>query len=238
MSSSNRSDRRGFVARALAAAAAGWSTVALRASSSAEQAGGDDSWLKEVPGTHRCFFDFPTHLNGWGLAHVNNYLTSYAAAYKVPPAQLGAVGTFYGIGPASSIALGFNDAMWAKYGLGEYLGLKDAGGKPYVRNVFHRPTAADGHLLAEGARVPNMAPLGGAITAAGIESLQKRGTKFLVCGNALGAWTMELQTRGKGTAGEIGQDLRANLLPGVTIVPAMVVAIEQAQAAGIRYNKQ
>ena len=27
-------------------------------------------------------------------------------------------------------------------------------------------------------------------------------------------------------------------MPGVTIVPAMVIAIEKAQAAGIRYNKQ
>lgn len=34
-----------------------------------------------------------------------------------------------------SIALGFNDAMWAKYGLGDYLGLKDKTGKAYARNV-------------------------------------------------------------------------------------------------------
>jgi hypothetical protein len=32
--------------------------------------------------------------------------------------------------------------------------------------------------------------------------------------------------------------LRANLPPGVTIVPAMVIAIEKAQEAGIRYNRQ
>ena len=30
----------------------------------------------------------------------------------------------------------------------------------------------------------------------------------------------------------------AHLLPGVTVVPAMVIAIEKAQEAGIRYNKQ
>ena len=34
------------------------------------------------------------------------------------------------------------------------------------------------------------------------------------------------------------KELRANLLPGVTIVPAMVIAIEKAQEAGIRYNRQ
>jgi hypothetical protein len=37
---------------------------------------------------------------------------------------------------------------------------------------------------------------------------------------------------------DIDKELRANLLPGVTIVRAMVIAIEQAQAAGIRYNRQ
>jgi len=39
-------------------------------------------------------------------------------------------------------------------------------------------------------------------------------------------------------AAEIDAELRANLLLGVTIVPAMVIAIEQAQEAGISYNKQ
>ena len=32
--------------------------------------------------------------------------------------------------------------------------------------------------------------------------------------------------------------MRANLLPGVTIVPAVVRAIEQAHAAGFSYNRQ
>ena len=39
-------------------------------------------------------------------------------------------------------------------------------------------------------------------------------------------------------AADIEAALRANLLPGVTIVPAMVIAIEKAQEAGLSYNKQ
>ena len=65
-----------------------------------------------------------------------------------------------------------------------------------------------------------------------------RQAKFLLCNNALGAWCMELEARGKGKMADTDKDLRANLLPGVTIVPAMVMAIEKAQAAGIRYNRQ
>jgi len=128
--------------------------------------------------------------------------------------------------------------MWAKYGLGDYHNLKDASGTPYTRNPFHRPTKAEAHLLAQAIQIPNLGPLGDLITAAGIESLQKMGTKFLMCANALGAWTLELEARGKGPAAEIDKTLRANLLPGVTIVPAMVIAIEEAQAAGIAYNRQ
>ncbi|MEW6322053.1 MAG: hypothetical protein AB1635_13320 [Acidobacteriota bacterium] len=231
---SSRASRRGFLAGVfgVAAAAAGGRVAAVAAQ------GGHDGWIKEVPGTKRCFFDFPRHMNGFGLVHIFNYLNTYAAAYGGKPGQMGAVGTFYGIGPGASIAMGFNDAMWAKYALGEYHGLKDAAGRPYTRNPFHRPTKADAALLFQQVQSPRLAPFEDVMVASGIESLQKQGTKFLMCANALGAWALELAARGKGEAGAIEPDLRANLLPGVTIVPAMVVAIEQAQAAGIAYNRQ
>jgi intracellular sulfur oxidation DsrE/DsrF family protein len=80
--------------------------------------------------------------------------------------------------------------------------------------------------------------LGQAAPALSIPSLQKMGTKFLICNNALGLWTLELEARGKGAAAAIDKDLRANVLPGVTIIPAMVQAIEQAQTAGFSYNRQ
>jgi len=225
--------RRGFLAALFGVAA-----MAGLPTSVAAQDGGGETWIKEVPGAKRCFFDCPQHMNGFGLLHILNYLATYTAT-GASAGQVGAASSFYGVGPASSIALGFNDAMWAKYGLGEYLGLKDSSGKPYTRNVFFSPTKADGHLLAQRTQVPaTIGMLGDAITGAGIPNLQKMGTKFLLCNNALGLWTLELEARGKGTAAAIDKDLRANMIPGVTIVPAMVIAIEQAQRAGITYNKQ
>jgi intracellular sulfur oxidation DsrE/DsrF family protein len=219
------------MARALVAAT-GASMTALGSTTAAAQAG-DAAWIKEVPGKARCFFDCPQHMNGFGLVHILNYLAAY------PAGQAGVVSSFYGVGPASSIALGFNDATWAKYGLGEILGLKDASGKPYTRNVFFSPTKADGHLLAQRTQIPaSIAVLGDALVGSSIPSLQKMGTKFLLCANALGLWTLELEARGKGAAAAIDKELRANLVPGVTIVPAMVQAIEQAQAAGMSYNRQ
>jgi len=238
--SEKTANRRGFLARLLGTAA-GMTLVAggrADAQSPAPAASGADAWIGQVKGTHRCLFDFPQHKNGAPLLHILNYLNTYHEAYKSAPGSVGAVGTFYSIGAQSSIALGFNDAMWAKYALGDYLGMKDKAGKAYTRNAFRAPTADDVHLLIQAFQTPNIPELAGAVPAIGIESLQKMGTKFLLCANALGAWCLELQARGKGKADEIEKDLRANLLPGVTIVPAMVIAIEKAQAAGIRYNRQ
>jgi hypothetical protein len=198
-----------------------------------------DGWLRNVKGRNRALFDFPQHRNGVPLLHILNYLNTYREAYKASAGDVAAVGTFYSIGTQSSIPLAFNDATWAKYKLGEYLGLKDASGKTYDRNVFYRPTPNDAHLLLQAMQMPpTLAAFGPAMPALGIESLQKMGTTFLLCANALGAWCAELESRGKGKAADLDKDLRANLLPGVVIVPAMVIAIEKAQGAGITYNRQ
>ena len=237
MNSDAKTHRRSFLGRMFgAAAAAGFSIAGTRAA--AAQESGADDWIKEVKGTHRCLFDFPQHKNGFPLLHILNYLNTYSAAYKTAPGQVSAVGTFYAVGSQSSIPLAFNDAIWAKYELGAYTGLKDADGKPYTRNVFNRPTSKDLHLLMQAVNTPNIPALAEAMPAIGIENLQKMGTKFVLCANALGIWCLELEARGKGKAADIDKELRANVLPGVTIVPAMVIAIDQAQEAGIKYNRQ
>ena len=230
--------RRTFLGTALAAAAAATLPSRAGATPRGNVAAAPDDWIAEVPGNNRRLFDFPAHKNGSPLLHILNYLNTYAAAYGTTPGQVGAAGTFYSIGRQSSISLGFDDAMWAKYQLGEYTNLRDANGRPYTRNVFRRPTADDRHLLSDGAGVPDLGIFGGAVQAMGIESLQGMGTKFIMCENALNAWSFELEARGKGSQPAINSELREHLLPGVTLVPAMVIAIEKAQAAGIRYNKQ
>jgi intracellular sulfur oxidation DsrE/DsrF family protein len=47
-----------------------------------------------------------------------------------------------------------------------------------------------------------------------------------------------LSNNGQRNAAEIEREIRANLLPGVVTVPAMVIAIEKAQGKGIAYNRQ
>src|ERR1700704_1800266 len=142
MTASGTTHRRGFLGRVFGAAAAAGVSIAGGGEMAAQESG-PDSWIKEVRGTHRCLFDFPQHKNGFPQLHIFNYLNTYSADYKAPAGQAGAVGTFYGMGTQASIPLAFNDAMWAKYALGEYTSLKDASGKPYTRNVYNRPTKDD-----------------------------------------------------------------------------------------------
>ena len=143
MNTNDLTYRRGFIGRVFGAVAAagfmGAATAEAQNKTAAAPAAGPDAWIGEVKGTHRCLFDFPQHKNGVPLLHILNYLNTYKEAYKSAPGSAGAVGTFYSIGSQSSIGLGFNDAMWAKYGLGDYLGMKDASGKGYTRNVMNRP---------------------------------------------------------------------------------------------------
>src|SRR6516225_9820963 len=119
MNTTDVSYRRGFIGRVFGAVvSAGFMGMGTaEAQNKTAAAPGPDAWISEVKGTHRCLFDFPQHKNGVPLLHILNYLNTYKEAYKAAPGSVGAVGTFYAIGGQSSIPLGFNDAMWAKYGL-------------------------------------------------------------------------------------------------------------------------
>jgi hypothetical protein len=128
--------------------------------------------------------------------------------------------------------------MWAKYELGAYTGLKDGAGKPHTRNVLNKPTPADLNLLMEVVQSPPIPMFAGALPGSWHREPPEDGTTFLLCANAFGGWCAELEARGKGKMADIQTELKANMLPGVTIVPAMVIAIEAAQRAGITYNRQ
>jgi hypothetical protein len=177
-----------------------------------------DNWLKGLNGKHKQLFDFPAPGGGIPLVHMMNYYDTYNKAYGVSDRDIDAVGTFYG----STTFHALNDAMWAKYRLGEFLEVNDASGKPATANPWRTAPVV----------------LGMALAPASIESLQKRGATFIVCNNALTIFSGLLaQARGL-DAKVVYDDLRANILPDVELIPGMVVAIEQAQRAGLTYHRQ
>jgi hypothetical protein len=177
-----------------------------------------DKWLRSATGKHRQLFDSPAPAGGIPLVHIMNYLDTWNKAYGVADKDINAIGTFYG----STTFHGVSDAMWAKYRIGEFLNEKDAAGAPFTRNPWRAAPFVMGMELAP----------------ASVESLQKRGATFILCNNALGVLSGML-AKARGLEEKVVyEDLKANILPGVELIPGMVVAIEQAHKAGISYHRQ
>jgi hypothetical protein len=176
-------------------------------------------WLDGLKAKHRQFFDAPTAGGGIPLVHVMNYYDTYNKAFAVKDADIDAVLTFYG----ATTFYGLNDAVWAKYQLGEFLETADPKtGKPAVANPWRAAPVILGMTIPE----------------ASIESLQKRGATMILCNNALGIFSGLLAQKRGLDSKAVYEDLKANILPGVELVPGMVVAIEQAQRAGLSYHRQ
>lgn len=180
-----------------------------------------DKWLTAITGKHRQFFDMPNHQNGMGLIHVRNYLNTMRDHYHVQHPNVTAVVGLYGM----STMLGFNDAMWQKYGMANPLKVMDASKAVATSNVFAAAPAGSANLNLSGAPIP--IPGDSSITA-----LQQRGAVFILCNNAFNVWMSLL---GGDKSAELRKEFEANMLPGVFLVPAMVVAINQAQTHGCTY---
>jgi hypothetical protein len=205
-------------AAALAVIASAATMLANPARLEARSPAPSDAWLKKATAKHKQLFDFPTAGGGIPLVHIMNYYDTWNRAYGVADKDIDAVGTFYG----ATTFLGVNDDMWAKYNIGEFLNEKDGTGMPATKNPWRVAPVVLGMELAP----------------ASIESLQKRGATFILCNNALTIFSgMLAKARGLDAAA-VYADLKANILPDVELVPGMVVAIEQAHAAGLSYHRQ
>jgi intracellular sulfur oxidation DsrE/DsrF family protein len=205
-------DRRGFIT-AIAALSAG-ATLAPPSPSAAESVA-SDAWLDQLKGKHRQLFDAPDPDGGTVLRHARGYLDVWRDAYEVPERDVSLIVTLY----ARTTPLGLQDAMWAKYQFGAALNLTDSTtNAPLVRNWFAHPQPGD--AVADGS------------PESSIEALQRRGVVFLLCNNALQRWSARLEKAGMGTAADVHADLTAHALPGVTIVPNVLIAMTKAHERG------
>jgi hypothetical protein len=176
-------------------------------------------WLDGLKAKHRQFFDAPAPNGGIALVHVMNYYDTYNKAFGVKDTDIDAVLTFYG----ATTFYGLNDAMWAKYALGEFTDAIDpATGKPATRNPWRAAPVVLGLTLPQ----------------ASIEALHARGATLILCNNALTIFSGLLAAKRGLDPKVVYDDLNANILPGVDLGPGMVVAVEQAARAGLSYHRQ
>ena len=217
-------DRRGFVG-AVAALGAG---VALGPDTHVQRlfvaeppAGAQDpsdAWLDRLKGTHRQLFDVPEPEGGTMLRHVRNYLDAWRDTYGVAERDVSVVVTLY----ARTTPVGLQDEMWAKYQLGAALAITDpTTNASLVRNWFAHPKPGD--------------PVADGTPESSMEALQRRGVVFALCNNALKRWAGRLEKSGMGAAADVHADLVAHALPGVIVVPDVLVTMTKAHERSFGY---
>jgi hypothetical protein len=115
--------------------------------------------------------------------------------------------------------IALNDAMWAKYKVGESFKIVDPETKaPAVKNPFFRPKP--GVLL-----VDDMA----------LDRLMAKGAVVGACNVALQVQSKMLAGNAGVSAEDAAKEWAANIIPGVTILPSGTWGVNRAQEAGCTY---
>jgi hypothetical protein len=109
--------------------------------------------------------------------------------------------------------------MWEKYPIGERWQVRDPATNAWARR----------NVLASAAQ-------GTPAYANSVPSLVSRGVIFWQCNNALRGISADLATATGGNAEAVYQELRANLLPHVRLVPAHTMLVGLCQEAGCTYE--
>jgi intracellular sulfur oxidation DsrE/DsrF family protein len=204
--------RRSFLTRfaAIGTALAGVAALPSRSLAQSAPARGPthpaDAWLDDLKGQHKNIFDcvsVETGPTGWAFAR--NFLTANTGPiYQLKDAD---VNTIVCVRHLASV-YGFNDAVWAKYKLGESQKVNE-GGVPAASNP-HANTANE---------------------------LAKRGVIVAVCGMATARIARTVAADMGLNAAEVEADLRANLVtPTARVVAAGVIVTNRAQEKGFTYT--
>lgn len=209
-----RTPRRGFLARLLsftagvgASAIPGLAHAAPRRDDDAHglEARDDEPWMRRVTGKHRVIFHSHEPTSGLALRWAATFLDTQTSSYGLRDADSTVIVGLNG----KSVGLVFNDRLWTRHPIGTTLGMP-------------------------GDRNPAGPGAGGSLAA-----LLSRGVMVLVCHNSLrasGQRFLPEGSRGDATArAAFYEEVKANLLPGIEIVPAMIVTLQQAQDRGCRY---
>lgn len=156
------------------------------------------------------------------LNNVKNSLNGFHYGFGLANDQIKIAVALHG--PANALA--FDDSMWEKYRLGEFVGVNDPEtGKPATRNIFFPgKKSGSGDLQDPSSKLQDHS----------IDALQHRGVKFLSCHTATEEQVSALIKKFQlsAPADEIVRDLQAHTLVDVLIVPAMVAAVALLQSEG------
>jgi len=212
VTATDRAPRRNFLVRVAGAMVFGLAGLTSGTSRATAATPVDDgpSWPGKLEGRHRQVVDAYETNSGFPLAFAYTFLLPNNA----PGAATAVVVLRHGAFP---IAL--NNAMWAKYKIGESMKIDDPETKaPAVKNPFLNPKAG---VLP----VDDMA----------LDRLLASGTVFGACNVALVVLSKKYAGNAGVTADEAAKEWAANLVPGITLIPSGTWGVNRAQEAGCTY---
>jgi len=204
--------RRSFFGRLAGATVIGLAgLVPTVLSAQAEPAKNDGpNWPGKLKGRHRQVVDAIEINLGFPLAFAYTFLATNPA----PGAATAVV-----ILRHQALLIALNSAMWGKYKIGEAIKLVDPETNALaVKNPYLNPKP--GVLV-----VDDMA----------IDRLLAKGTIFGACNVALKVLSKKLAGNAGVSADEAAKEWAANVIPGITVVPAGTWGVNRAQEGGCTY---
>jgi hypothetical protein len=183
--------------------------------------------LVKNPSRVRQVFDENQIEGGKFLNNIKNSLNGLQFGFNIPSDRIKIIAAMHG--PAN--ALNFDDYVWQKYRIGEWLKVQDPKtGQPAVRNPFFASKAApEMHYSTQDPDDENSL-----FQDVSIQALQLRGVQLLCCHTAT-----EEQVQGliahqnlRQQPEEIVKEILAHTIPHVLVVASMVAAIALLQTDG------
>jgi hypothetical protein len=176
----------------------------------------------------RQVYEWPNLANSILFANVRNGINAAVFAYGVPEEQMQVVVAAY----AAASAATYDDFIWAKYRLGEAMGIKDpATSQPATRNIWY-PSANPRPATRPLARTDPY------YTDTSMEGLQRRGVLFITCHQSIHALAGAAFAGGRNpdnlTADQITEEMGAHLVPGAIQTPGAVLELVRLQDKGYR----
>ena len=215
--------RRAFLSNLGVAASAAGATLAGASTAQAQTPSdgrwqpvrhAQDDWLDQLPGKHRLFFDTtkPDALQD-AIQFAGNFYSANHGDYGLDNADLAVVVCMR----HRSAPFGYNDAIWAKYGV-----------TLARRAEYTDPKSNDAPKVNPFTAVAPAAPE----RARGLASLIRLGVQFAVCNLSTHGIAGMIAGATGGKADDIYKELAANLIDKARLVPAGIVAVNRAQERG------
>ncbi|HET6990022.1 MAG TPA: Tat (twin-arginine translocation) pathway signal sequence containing protein [Bacteroidia bacterium] len=171
-------------------------------------------WFKKLKGKkHKMVVDGTALHDGQALGWTEAFLDTYNDL-GIADTELGVVYICRSMGTVMAL----NDALWAKYTIGERVKVIDPATKENsLRNLYYKPKEGDD------------------IDTNSVDALQKRGVMFCVCNHALEGMAESLAAKLNLKKEDVQKEFKDAVFPGIQLVPAGIWALNHAQEMGCTF---